>query len=39
MFGIVAASGPVLLAHAIRQNRDLPVWEGYTRAEGAVSGR
>jgi hypothetical protein len=32
MFGIVAASGPVLLTHAIRQNRDLPAWEGCARA-------
>jgi len=29
---IVAASGPVLLTHAIRQNRDLPAWEGCARA-------
>jgi hypothetical protein len=31
MFGIVAASGPVLLTHAIRRHRDLPAGEGCAR--------
>jgi hypothetical protein len=39
MFGIVAASGPVLLTHAIGQNRDLPAREGYASAEGVTGGR